>query len=50
MVTAMGRQIKIEERMSDKENQEELSKYMPKFMWVLRDFTLNIEDHNRNKI
>ena len=50
MITSMGRQVRNDDSLSERENQESLHKYMPKFMWVLRDFTLNIEDERRNKI
>ena len=50
MVTALGRQIRSDEKLGDRQNQESLYQYMPKFMWLLRDFTLNIEDERHNKL
>lgn len=42
MVTALSQHIRADERLNDRENQEELYRYMPKLIWVLRDVTLKI--------
>ena len=50
MVTALSRTIRTDGKLSERDNQESLHKYMPKFMWVLRDFTLKIEDERGRRI
>jgi hypothetical protein len=44
MVTALSKTIKADNKLNDRDNQESLYRYMPKFLWILRDFTLKIED------
>ena len=50
MVTALSKTIKTDGKLSERDNQESLHRYMPKFLWVLRDFTLKIEDERGRKI
>ena len=50
MVTALAHQIRTEEGLTERESEEQLFKYMPKFIWLLRDVTLKIEDEYGNKI
>jgi hypothetical protein len=42
MITALSKQIKTDEKLNDRDNQENLYRFMPKFLWLLRDFTLKI--------
>lgn len=48
MVTALSKQIKTGDDPSAADSQ--LYRYMPKFMWLLRDFMLKIEDERGRKI
>lgn len=50
MVTALSQHLRADERLNDRENQEELYRYMPKFIWLLRDVTLKIEDERGRRI
>ena len=50
MVTALSKTIKTDSRLSERDNQESLHRFMPKFLWILRDFTLKIEDERGRKI
>lgn len=40
LVTKLSMNILIEENVKTKDNEEMLHKFMPKFLWLLRDFTL----------
>jgi hypothetical protein len=42
MVTALSKTIKTDNKLTDRDNQEILYRFMPKFLWILRDFTLKI--------
>ena len=42
MVTQLSKNIILEEYSDLHNNEENLFRYMPKFLWVLRDFTLDI--------
>lgn len=50
MITALSKTIKTDSKLTDRENQESIYRFMPKFLWVLRDFTLKIEDERGRKI
>jgi hypothetical protein len=49
MVTALSKKIKMGEGDSVTDPVQ-LSRFMPKFMWVLRDFMLKIMDDKGRKI
>ena len=44
MVTTLSSNIIADEKLSSKDNEEHLNRYMPKFLWLLRDFTLELRD------
>jgi hypothetical protein len=50
MVTALSKTIRTDNKLTDRDNQESLHRFMPKFLWVLRDFTLKIEDERGRRI
>ena len=47
MITALSKRIKTGEQSSDP---SQLTRFMPKFIWLLRDFMLQLEDKNYRKI
>ncbi len=50
MVTALSKTIKADARLTQRDNNDSLHRFMPKFLWILRDFTLKIEDERGRKI
>lgn len=50
MVTALSKTIKSDNKLTERDNQESLYRFMPKFLWLLRDFTLKIEDERGRRI
>jgi hypothetical protein len=50
MVTTLSKNIKSDDKMDEKANQENLFRFMPKFLWLLRDFTLEIIDDKGKRI
>ena len=40
MITQLSKNIILEEYSDLHNNEENLFRYMPKFLWILRDFTL----------
>jgi hypothetical protein len=49
MVTALSKKIKMGEDASSSDPAQ-LARFMPKFMWVLRDFMLKLEDEKGRRI
>ena len=47
MVTALSKRIKAGDEAG---GSGQLIQFMPKFMWLLRDFMLQIEDRNYRRI
>ena len=47
MVTTLSQKINSGDQNSDS---GQLVRFMPKFLWILRDFTLKIEDERGRKI
>jgi hypothetical protein len=50
MVTALSKTIKADAKLTERDNNDNLHRFMPKFLWILRDFTLKIEDERGRKI
>lgn len=50
VVTQLSKNIILEEYSDLKNNEENLYRYMPKFLWVIRDFTLQLADRNGRKL
>lgn len=50
MITALSKKIRAESNSSERDNEEKLYLHMPKFLWLLRDFTLRLEDERGRKI
>lgn len=50
VVTQLSKNIILEEYSDLKNNEENLYRYMPKFLWVIRDFTLELADRNGRKL
>ena len=50
MVTMLAQQVRIDDRSTARESEEQLYRFMPKFIWLLRDVTLKIEDEHGRKI
>ena len=50
LVTKLSMNILIEENVKNKDNEEMLHRFMPKFLWLLRDFTLELRDIDGKKI
>lgn len=50
LVTKLSMNVLIEENIKVKDNEEMLHKFMPKFLWLLRDFTLELRDFDGNRI
>lgn len=46
LVSTLSTNIMISNEMTSQENEEELYKYMPKFLWLLRDFSLELANKN----
>ena len=42
MVTSLARQVRTDDRLSERENEEQLYRFMPRFVWLLRDHMLKI--------
>lgn len=49
LVVNLANNIKVKE-FSDKVTSEDISKIFPKLLWILRDFSLKLEDSNSNPI
>lgn len=49
LVINLANNIKMKE-FSDKVTSEDISKIFPKLLWILRDFSLKLEDPNGNPI
>ena len=47
LVTEMSKHIAVQADSSENTNQEELGKFSPSFIWLLRDFYLNLEEDGR---
>jgi len=51
MITALSKTIQTgSETGSESDKNQQLSRFMPKFIWLLRDFMLQIEDDKGRKI
>jgi hypothetical protein len=44
MVTALSKYISVGDAAYSSVDNEQIHKYMPKFLWLLRDFMLEIQD------
>ena len=49
MVTTLSSNIVADDKLTSKDNEEHLNRYMPKFLWLLRDFTLELRDEAGRK-
>jgi hypothetical protein len=49
MVTALSKKIKTGDDL-EANDPAQISRFMPKFLWLLRDFMLKIEDKYNKKI
>lgn len=50
VVTQLSKNIILEEYSDLKNNEENLYRYMPKFLWLIRDFVLEPTDRNGRKL
>ena len=50
VVSKLSMNILIEDNIKTKDNEEMLYRFMPKFLWVVRDFTLVLRDEEGRKI
>jgi len=50
MVTALSKKIKVGDSATNSSDPSELTRFMPKFLWLLRDFMLKIEDDKGRRI
>jgi hypothetical protein len=50
MVTALSKKIKVGDNEGSSSDPNQLNRFMPKFMWLLRDFMLKIEDDRGRRI
>lgn len=50
MITTLSKKIKLDLNTSQRDNEEQLHLYMPKFLWILRDFTLKLENVKGKRI
>lgn len=50
MVTTLSKYIKTGTEGNNATEGEQIHKYMPKFMWLLRDFMLKLEDDRGKRI
>ena len=46
----LSKTIKINNKINEEDNENELSKYFPTLLWLLRDFSLKLEDKDGNVI
>jgi hypothetical protein len=49
-ITKLSKNVMTEEHLSIQENEQRLYEFMPKFVWILRDFTLELEDDRGRQI
>ena len=50
LVINLSKKIQLKNRVETPEDIDELAKYVPTFLWVLRDFTLKLVDQEGNRI
>ena len=50
LVINLSKKIQLKNRVETPEDIDELAKYFPTFLWVLRDFTLKLVDQEGNRI
>lgn len=50
LIINLSKNLHIQAENTEEEDPDELAKYFPKFLWVLRDFTLQLKDAYDNPI
>lgn len=50
VVTQLSKNIVLDEYAGQKNSEENLHKYMPNFLWLIRDFVLEPTDKNGRKL
>lgn len=50
MVTQLSKNVILQDNVDLRNNEENLYRFMPKFLWVLRDFILEPEDKYGKKL
>ena len=50
MVTQLSKNVILEDNADLRNNEENLYRFMPKFLWLLRDFILEPEDQYGRKL
>lgn len=50
MVSALSKYIQVDDESNSANNNNQIHRFMPKFLWLLRDFMLQIENKYGKRI
>lgn len=50
LIVNLSKELQIKSETVEEADPEELTKYFPTFLWVVRDFALKLMDHDGNDI
>jgi hypothetical protein len=50
LIVNLSKQLQLKSKGSTEEDEKDVPKYFPRFLWIVRDFTLRLLDHQGNSI